>query len=80
MPGVSCTVGEQIEALRRVAGDKIAARIRREPDELVQRIVSGWAERLDAKRARELGFEAEASFEDIVRAHIEDELGGKIAN
>ncbi len=80
MPGVSCTVGEQIEALRRVAGDKIAARIRREPDELVQRIVSGWAERLDAKRARELGFEAEASFEDIVRAHIEDELGGKIVS
>jgi nucleoside-diphosphate-sugar epimerase len=80
MPGVSCTVGEQIEALRRVAGDKIAARIRREPDELVQRIVSGWAERLDAKRARELGFEAEVSFEDIVRAHIEDELGGKIVS
>ena len=80
MPGVSCTVGEQIEALRRVAGDKIAARIRREPDELVQRIVSGWAERLDAKRARELGFEAEVSFDDIVRAHIEDELGGKIVS
>src|ERR1043166_5564772 len=29
MPGVSCTVGEQIEALRRVAGDKMVARIRR---------------------------------------------------
>ncbi|MGA6976399.1 MAG: D-erythronate dehydrogenase [Pseudolabrys sp.] len=80
MPGVSCTVGEQIDALRRVAGDKVAARIRRQPDELVQRIVSGWAERLDAKRARDLGFKAEANFDDIVRAHIEDELGGKIAN
>ncbi|MGC1847607.1 MAG: D-erythronate dehydrogenase [Pseudolabrys sp.] len=80
MPGVSCTVGEQIVALRRVAGDKVAARIRRHPDELVQRIVSGWAERLDAKRARDLGFKAEANFDDIVRAHIEDELGGKIAN
>ena len=57
MPGVSCTVGEQIDALRRVAGDKVAARIRRHPDELVQRIVSGWAERLDAKRARDLGFQ-----------------------
>lgn len=79
MPGVSCTVGEQIDALRRVAGDKVAARIRRAPDELVQRIVSGWAERIDAKRAQELGFKAEASFDDIVRAHIEDELGGKIA-
>ena len=79
MPGVSCTVGEQIDALRRVAGDKVAARIRREPDQLVQRIVAGWAERLDAKRARDLGFKAEATFDDIIRAHIEDELGGKIA-
>ena len=80
MPGVSCTVGEQIEALRRVAGNNVAARIRRAPDELVQRIVSGWAERLDAQRARDLGFKAEDSFEDIIRAHIEDELEGKIAN
>ena len=80
MPGVSCTVGEQIDALRRVAGDKVAARIRRAPDELIQRIVSGWAERTDAKRARDLGFKAEAAFDDIVRAHIEDELDGKIAN
>ena len=78
MPGVSCTVGEQIDALRRVAGDKVAARIRRVPDDLVQRIVAGWAERLDAKRARDLGFKAEATFDDIIRAHIEDELGGKI--
>jgi nucleoside-diphosphate-sugar epimerase len=80
MPGVSCTVGEQISALRRVAGDKVAARIRRAPDELVQRIVSGWAERIDAKRAGELGFKAEIAFDDIVRAHIDDELGGKIAS
>ena len=80
MPGVSCTVGEQIAALRRVAGDKVAARIRREPDALVERIVSGWAERLDAGRARALGFRAEDSFDDIIRAHIEDELGGRIAN
>jgi nucleoside-diphosphate-sugar epimerase len=80
MPGISCTVGEQIEALRRVAGNKVAARIRRVPDELVQRIVAGWAERLDAKRARDLGFKAEASFDNIIRAHIEDELEGKIAN
>src|SRR5882762_6262069 len=32
MPGVCCTVAEQIAALRRIAGDKVAARIRREPD------------------------------------------------
>src|SRR6478735_9396660 len=80
MPGVCCTVAEQIDSLRRIAGEKTAARIKREPDELVERIVSGWAERIDARRARELGFKAETAFDDIVRAHIDDELGGKIAN
>jgi nucleoside-diphosphate-sugar epimerase len=79
MPGVCCTVAEQIEALSRIAGPQVAARIRREPDELIVRIVSGWSERFDAKRAAALGFKAEASFDDIIRAHIEDELGGKIA-
>ncbi len=79
MPGVCCTVAEQIEALRRVAGDQVAARIRREPDELVARIVAGWPQRFDPKRALALGFKVEKTFDDIIRAHIEDELGGKIA-
>lgn len=80
MPGVCCTVAEQIEALRRVAGDKVASRIRREPDELVARIVAGWPQRFDPKRARKLGFTVEKTFDDIIRVHIEDELGGKIAD
>jgi len=79
MPGVCCTVAEQIAALRRIAGDKVAARIRREPDPLVIRIVAGWPRRFDPRRALALGFQAEASFDEIIRAHIEDELGGKIA-
>jgi nucleoside-diphosphate-sugar epimerase len=79
MPGVCCTVAEQIAALRRVAGDKVAARIRREPDELIARIVAGWPSRFDARRALALGFRVEGSFDEIIRAHIDDELGGKIA-
>jgi nucleoside-diphosphate-sugar epimerase len=79
MPGVCCTVAEQIGALRRIAGDNVAARIRREPDPLVARIVNGWPRRFDPRRALALGFEAEASFDEIIRVHIEDELGGKIA-
>lgn len=78
MPGVSATVGEQIEALRAVAGDKAVALIRREPDETIMRIVAGWATRFDASRAKALGFKADRSFEDIVRAHIEDELNGSL--
>ncbi|GAC1337242.1 MAG: SDR family oxidoreductase [Beijerinckiaceae bacterium] len=80
MPGVSVTVAEQIEALRRVAGDKAVALIRREPDEMITRIVGGWPEKFDTRRAKELGFKAEDSFEAIIRAHIEDELGGRVAS
>jgi nucleoside-diphosphate-sugar epimerase len=79
LPGVSCTVAEQIAALTRIAGAKVAARIRRAPDEAIARIVAGWPQRFDARRAHALGFRAETSFDDIVRIHIEDELGGKIA-
>jgi D-erythronate 2-dehydrogenase len=78
MPGVSCTVAEQIAALRRIAGDKVAARIRREPDALTIRIVDSWPHRFDARRALALGFKAERSFDEIIRIHIEDELGGVI--
>jgi D-erythronate 2-dehydrogenase len=80
MPGVCCTVGEQIAALKRVAGDKVAARICRAPDELVARIVAGWPSRFDPRRALALGFTVEPTFDDIIRAHIEDELGGRIAS
>jgi D-erythronate 2-dehydrogenase len=79
MPGLSVTVGEQIAALRKVAGDKVVARIRREPDPLIMKIVDGWPRKFDARRADALGFQAESSFEEIIRIHIEDELGGKIA-
>src|SRR6266513_2163680 len=74
MPGLSVTIAEQIAALRRVAGDAPARLIRREPDPAIMRIVKGWPENFDAKRARELGFQADASFEDIIRIYIEEEL------
>ena len=79
MPGLAVTVGEQIEALRKVAGDKVAARIRRQPDPFIEQIVAGWPRNFAPKRALALGFKADASFADIIRHHIEDELDGKIA-
>lgn len=79
MPGLAITVGEMIEALRRVAGEKVAARVRFEKDPFIETIVAGWPRSFDARRAAELGFVAETCFEDIIRTHIEDELGGRIA-
>ena len=73
MPGVAVTVGEEIEAVRRAGGDEAAALIREEPDEAIRAMVGNWPRRFDARRATELGFEAEGSFDDIVKAHVEDE-------
>lgn len=78
MPGLCATVGEEIEALRRFGGDKAVALIRREPDPVIARIVSGWPQSFDARRAEALGFRAESTMDDIVRAHVEDELGGAV--
>jgi D-erythronate 2-dehydrogenase len=78
MPGLSATVAEQIEALRRVAGEEAVALIRHEPDARIAGIVAGWAQDFEAARARELGFRADASFDEIIRIHVEDELGGRI--
>lgn len=78
VPGLSATVGEEIEALRRVAGDRAVRLIREVPDEKIIAMVGGWPRNFDAKRAVALGFVAETSMDEIIRAHIEDELGGKI--
>jgi len=77
MPGLSVTIGEQIEALRKVAGDKVAGRIRRDPDETIMRIVDGWPRNFKPERALSLGFRAESSFEEIIQIHIEEELAGE---
>ena len=70
MPGVSVTVAEQIEALRRVAGDRAVALIRREPDPAILRIIETWPEAFATERALALGFRADPSFDAIVALHV----------
>jgi nucleoside-diphosphate-sugar epimerase len=77
MPGLSATVAEQIASLRRIAGDKAVQLIRREPDPVIAKIVEGWPQAFDTRRALALGFRADSSFEEIIRIHIEHELGGR---
>jgi D-erythronate 2-dehydrogenase len=76
MPGVSATVADEIEALRRAAGDGAVGHVHHQPDEAIARIVAGWPRAFHARRARALGFSAEADFDEIVRVYVEDELGG----
>ncbi len=81
MPGLSVTVGEQIAALGRVAGKTVTDRIKRVPDQTITGIVAGWPRDFVTERALKLGFTtAEKTFDDIIRIHIEDELGGKFVS
>ena len=70
MPGVSATVGEQIAALKKAAGDKAVALIKRVDDPFVAKIVQGWAGRYDAK----LAGKAEKNFDEIIKVYQEDEM------
>ena len=74
MPGVSATVGEEIEALRKAAGDQAVALIKRVEDPFVAKIVQGWAGRYDAELATSMGFQAEKNFDEIIKVYQEDEM------
>ena len=74
MPGVSVTVGEQIEALGRVAGQAAVDLISESADPAVADIVAGWPERFETTRALNLGFTPDQSYDDIVRSYIEDDV------
>ncbi|WP_149586604.1 D-erythronate dehydrogenase [Tabrizicola flagellatus] len=73
MPGLSASIAEMIEALRRVAGQEAVDLIRHEPDPVIQAIVEPWAEACEARTARDLGFTAEESFDEIIRIYLEDD-------
>jgi nucleoside-diphosphate-sugar epimerase len=72
LPGMSVTVGEMVASLARVAGDAVAQRVRWERDPRIERLVATWPGASDASRARALGFPADQSFDDIVRAYLDE--------
>ncbi|HEX9179054.1 MAG TPA: D-erythronate dehydrogenase [Burkholderiales bacterium] len=74
LPGISVTARGMVSALERVAGPEVVKRIRWERDPAVERIVGSWPGAWDTTRAARLGFSADADFDSIVRAYIEDDL------
>jgi hypothetical protein len=74
LPSFSVAVGDMVEAVRRLGGEAAHARIRWQPDPLVQQIVSGWPPALSAPRARALGFTADPDIDAVVHAFVEDDL------
>ena len=75
VPGVSLTVQEMVEALQRVAGKETTALIQHKPDPFIVNIVESWPKEFDCQKALRLGFLPDASYDDILRAYMKDELG-----
>jgi D-erythronate 2-dehydrogenase len=75
LPGLTVSMGDELAALRKVAGDAVVARVRESHDESVMRLVRTWAARFDTARADALGFRADADFESIVRGYVADNPG-----
>jgi nucleoside-diphosphate-sugar epimerase len=72
MPGLSISVADMITALRRVAGDETANRVRFERDPAIERIVNSWPGNFSAAYARGLGFKFDRDFDSVIRAFIAD--------
>lgn len=73
LPGITLTVREMLDAMGRVAGGEAVKRVRFVPDARIQGIVKTWPVRFRTDRANEMGFKADASFEDAIRDFIADQ-------
>ena len=72
LPGITVTVAQMVEALRAIAGDKVAARVQWKPDARIQAIVKTWPVRFTTERALKLGFVADKDIEGVIRDYIRD--------
>jgi len=74
VPGICVSVGEMVAALRRIAGDAVADRVKWQPDPVIERIVATWPPRFAPVLGPALGMRSDPDFESIVRAYIADDL------
>ena len=72
-PGITASVAQMVEALRKIAGDKVAARVEWKPDARIQAIVKTWPARFTTERALKLGFVADKDVESVIRDYIRDQ-------
>ena len=73
VPGIHVGVGEMVAALRRIAGDAVADRVKWQLDPAIDRIVSTWPARFAPVLGPALGMQADPDFDNIIRAYIADD-------
>jgi len=74
LPGITVSMTQMVEAVRRAGGDQAAERISFRPDPAIQRIVDGWPQAIDARRAAALGFEGDRNIDEVIAGFVEDDL------
>jgi nucleoside-diphosphate-sugar epimerase len=73
LPGITISVKQGVEALRRIAGDAVAARVVFKPVERIQRMIVTFPARFETSRAVQMGFRADTGIDAIVKDYIEGE-------
>jgi D-erythronate 2-dehydrogenase len=73
LPGITFSVRQGVEALRRIAGDKVAARVVFKPVDRIQNMIKTFPARFKTPRAVELGFTADSGIDAILKDYIASE-------
>jgi nucleoside-diphosphate-sugar epimerase len=73
LPGITASVAQMVEAMRKVAGDAAAKRVLYKPDARIQAIVKTWPVNFHTPRALAMGFKPDHDVEGVIRAYIADE-------
>lgn len=72
LPSLTVTPAEIAQSLDRVAGAGTSDLLDWEEDPAVRAIVGSWPGRFATPRAERLGLHADASFDDVIRSHVEE--------
>jgi len=75
LPGLTTTVGEMVAAMGRVAGANTMKLVEWKEDPAILKLVRTWPGDFVTARAEKMGFIHDASFDDVVKAYMEEELG-----
>ena len=70
LPGITVSVKQGVEALRRIAGGEVAARVVFKPVERIQKMIVTFPARFKTPRAVEMGFKADTDMDSIIKAYI----------
>ena len=73
LPGITASVAQMVEAMRKVAGDAVTKRVVYKADARIQAIVKTWPVNFRTPRALAMGFKPDSDVESVIRDYIADE-------